>query len=47
MTISFEKQFQSMSILPGIDISWYGNVVSIQILLFFWTVNITIYKSKK
>jgi len=39
-------QFQSVSLIPGLDISWYYNTFSIAGLFLMWTVSITFSKGE-
>lgn len=44
VSISIEKQFKSVSILPGIDLSYYYGIFSIAFIFLMWTLTINFTK---
>jgi hypothetical protein len=34
------RQYQSLSILPGIDVLWYMDTITIMFVFFFWGFSI-------
>lgn len=41
---TFGSLFQSISLIPGIDISWYYGTTFITVCFIFWTVSLVIEK---
>ena len=40
------RQFKSISIIPGIDISWYYKSIIIAVLFLFWSFSVTFAKGE-